>query len=182
MPIVTVFGSGKCLPDSLEYESAEKIGSLLAEAGFDIATGGYKGVMEAVCKGAKDKVRRIAVTTSVYPNKKPNDFISEHIIKDTYLERLAELVNMADAFIVLGGGTGTLLELSTVWALKERNLLGNKPLVCVGDQWNEVIQTMSFYSETVQDHTQYVFHVDDEKDAINHIINELTLMGNGAAV
>ena len=49
---IVVFGSSTCKPDSDEYRTAEELGALLAGGGFDVTTGGYSGVMEAVSKGA----------------------------------------------------------------------------------------------------------------------------------
>src|SRR6201981_2111414 len=49
---VSVFGSARSRPDSAEYETAERIGSGLASAGYAVITGGGPGVMEAANKGA----------------------------------------------------------------------------------------------------------------------------------
>jgi len=51
MPAVTVFGGSRVEPDSDEYLQAQSLGRALAERGFDVVTGGYNGVMEAVSRG-----------------------------------------------------------------------------------------------------------------------------------
>jgi uncharacterized protein (TIGR00730 family) len=171
MPIVAFFGSSKSAPDSQEYIAAEQIASLLAQSGFDIMTGSYGGIMQAALKGAMaHDVKRIGVATSELSDRKSNEFVSYLITKPSYIERLIELTLKADAFVVFPGGTGTLAELSIIWALKERKIFSNKPVVCYGDQWNEVHQIMSFYSETVVDNSGVLFNTCDVNEAANYIL------------
>jgi len=47
-PIVAVFGSSQPRRDDELYKSSLLMGELLGRLGFDVMTGGYKGVMEAV--------------------------------------------------------------------------------------------------------------------------------------
>ncbi len=146
MPTIVVFGSSLSVPYSTDYEAAEELGGKLAAKGFNIATGGYGGTMEAVLKGASEYgVKRLGVVLSK-SELKINDYVQEKIFAETYLERLNLLIELGDIFIILPGGTGTLLELSAVWALKERGFV-NKPIVCYGEIWYEMLQTMGFYSE-----------------------------------
>src|SRR3954466_4054054 len=44
---VSIFGSARTSPDDPMYAAARETGSLLAQAGFEIITGGGPGVMEA---------------------------------------------------------------------------------------------------------------------------------------
>ena len=52
--IVSVFGGSAPKPGSPAYEEAQRCGALLAQAGWTVATGGYRGVMEAVSRGAHE--------------------------------------------------------------------------------------------------------------------------------
>ena len=49
---VSVFGSARTPVDHPEYESARRLGSALAAAGFAVITGGGPGAMEAANRGA----------------------------------------------------------------------------------------------------------------------------------
>ncbi|MCX6156315.1 MAG: LOG family protein [Candidatus Kapabacteria bacterium] len=176
MSVVAVFGSSNLKKNLIDYEKAVHLGKLIAQSGYDIVTGGYDGTMEAVLKGADSyPVNKLGVTTEFFSTREKNDFVHEEIKVQTYLQRLTKMIEMADAFIFLPGGTGTLLELAAVWALKERGMFEQKPLICIGEQWSEVIQTMGFYSETVIDKFNLIKHVESIEDAIVHLNNKMNL-------
>lgn len=140
MSIVTIFGSGNLKFDDKNYLYATELGNALAESGFDIATGGYSGIMEAVLKGASaSNTRRIGVLTCDFKDKHPNPFVTEIIKTKDYLERLKRLVEIGSAYIVFDGTWGTMLEIATVIALTERQLLQKKPFICVGNKWQSII-------------------------------------------
>lgn len=173
MPIVAVFGGSQIEPESVDYELAVQVGQLLSEAGFGIATGGYYGIMEAALKGAfVSNSDCIGVTTNYFKNREKNKFVKTEIRTETYLNRLEKLIDIADGYIIFPGGTGTLLELAAVWTLRFRGVT-NKPIACVGEQWQEVIQTMCFYSEKTIEEIPLLSHFEEAKDAADFIINQL---------
>jgi uncharacterized protein (TIGR00730 family) len=140
--IVTVFGSSRAMPESNTYKQAFELGKLLAEAGFTVCNGGYGGIMEASSQGAKRfGGRTIGITAKVFEKKPANILIDEEIYTENYIERLGKLTQIADAFIVLKGGVGTLSELSLVWCM---TVIGEmrKPIILVGDSWQKVIKNM----------------------------------------
>lgn len=168
---VSIFGSALAKEGSFEYESALYIGRTLAENGIDIVTGGYTGVMEAALKGAYHlNVRKIGVTTRFYPDKNRNPYVVEEIQTETYIERLLKLLELGDAYIVLPGGTGTLAEFAIIWAFKSRGIIGDKPFACLGEQWNEIAQTMAFYSDSVVDNLSFIKIVESPDDAIDFVL------------
>jgi len=48
--VVSVFGTGRAGPGEPAYMLAEQVGRALAQAGFAIANGGYRGTMYAAAK------------------------------------------------------------------------------------------------------------------------------------
>lgn len=157
MPTVTVFGSSSAPVYSADYNSALELGAKLAAKGYDVATGAYGGVMEAVLKGASDyNVKRIGIGLND-PKREFNNYVGEKIIAGSYLERLGLLLDTGDIYVILPGGTGTLLELVAAWALKEKNL-SDKRIICVGDVWYEMFQTLGFYSERFLESATLVSH------------------------
>jgi predicted Rossmann-fold nucleotide-binding protein len=96
--------------------------------------------MEAVLKGASEfNTRRIGVTINDFKDKLPNPFVTEIIKTKDYLERLKTLVEIGSAYIVFDGSWGTMLEIATVIALTEKQLLHNKTLICVSNKWQPII-------------------------------------------
>ncbi len=178
MPIVSIFGSALAKEGSYEYDNGLYIGRLLAESGIDIVTGGYTGIMESALRGAANfGVKKIGVTTDFYPDKMKNSYVEEEIRTDSYLNRLLKILELSDAYIILPGGTGTLAEFSIIWAFKSRGIIGEKPFVCLGEQWNEIVQTMTFYSESVVDNLGFLLIVESAKDAVEFIIDRFKESG-----
>lgn len=65
--LIAVFGPGSILETDALYADAERLGAMLAEAGFAVVTGGYDGVMEATSKGARGTGgSAIGITAEVY--------------------------------------------------------------------------------------------------------------------
>ena len=78
----------------------------------------------------------IGVTCSAFGRSSANEYVSREIATDSLDQRLDTLIATAVAYIVLDGGTGTLLELAKVWELKNKGFLdGDKPIILVGEFW-----------------------------------------------
>lgn len=135
---VTVFGSAFPNNGEPEYDDAYKLGSLLAQKGFDVNTGGYRGIMEAVSKGVKENGGLATGITLSYVQSKPNIYLNKIISCNTLFERITKLIELGDAYIVLQGGTGTLLELAAVWEYLNKNLMDAKPVACHSIMWKEI--------------------------------------------
>ncbi len=135
---VTVFGSAFPKDGESEYGSAYKLGCLLAKKGFDLNTGGYMGIMEAVSKGVHENGGIAAGVTLSYVKSKPNIYLDKIISCDTLFERITKLIELGDAYIVLQGETGTLLELAAVWEFLNNGLMRTKPIACHSFMWKEI--------------------------------------------
>ena len=143
--IITVFGTSKAQPGDSVFELAETIGRLLAENGFTIANGGYSGTMLAAAKGAAETGGHvIGVTCRAFKRGKANEYVQEEIETDYLAERLAKLIELGDAYLVLPGGTGTLLELADVWEHKNKGFSNSdKPIILVGAFWQPLVGMMA---------------------------------------
>jgi uncharacterized protein (TIGR00730 family) len=147
MPVkrVCVFGSYKS-PGKKEKENIVRLGRLLAEKGFEVVSGGFGGTMEYVSRGAKEAGgKTIGVTYYKYKDvsKKPNKYIDEEIKTEDIFERIAVMMKNSDAFIVLPGGTGTLLELAACLEHINKGLLKPKPIIAMGHFWKSVLDRLS---------------------------------------
>ncbi|HEV8538621.1 MAG TPA: LOG family protein [Bacteroidota bacterium] len=139
---VTIFGSSRLRPEDPEYRIAHDLGALLAQNGYTICNGGYGGSMEATARGAKEHGgRTIGIITGMFSTT-ANPFIDTIVVTQTHAERLMKLVETGDAYVVLKGSTGTLLELAMVWEYLNKGILKNKPIIVLGEFWKPVIDTL----------------------------------------
>lgn len=143
--IIAVFGASRCLPGDPDYQAGVECGRLLAEADFSVATGGYGGIMEAVCRGAAEAGgRTIGVTApTVFPGRVgANEWVQREIKADDLVQRIGLLTSMAAGCVAMPGSLGTLAELAIAWNLAFVAPFANEfygPIVAVGDTWKQVV-------------------------------------------
>ena len=137
---ITIFGTAASRPGEPGYILAYETGRLLAQAGFAIANGGYGGTMLAAAKGAREAGgKTIGVTCSAFKRGKANEYIDDEIVTGSLDERLDTLIKLGRGYVVLPGGTGTLLELAKVWELKNKGFLEkDKPIILVGGFYRQL--------------------------------------------
>jgi uncharacterized protein (TIGR00730 family) len=142
---ITIFGTANAKSGEAAYELAYETGRLLARAGFTIANGGYGGTMLAAAKGATEAGgETIGVTCSAFKDSKANEYISREIVTKSLDERLDTLVKLGQGYVVLPGGTGTLLELAKVWELKNKGFIKeDKPIILVGGFWKPLVDLIA---------------------------------------
>lgn len=141
---IAVFGTSKAGDTDSVYQLAYQVGYGLAAAGFTIANGGYGGTMQASAQGAYAAGGRvIGVTCRAFRRGKANPYVTEEIPTDALEQRLAKLVELGDGYVVLPGGTGTLLELATIWEHKNKGFeTAGKPILVFRPFWEPVITAM----------------------------------------
>ncbi|UCC97741.1 MAG: LOG family protein [Phycisphaerales bacterium] len=170
--IVTIFGTGRAAQPDPAYSLAVDTGGLLARAGFTIANGGYGGTMLAAAKGAAEAGGEvIGVTCSAFKSGKANEYVSREIVTASLDERLDTLIRLGQAYLVLPGGTGTLLELAKVWELKNKGFLkADKPIILVGGFWKPLIDLAATDDA---DSSRYVELADGPEPAVELIVSKL---------
>jgi uncharacterized protein (TIGR00730 family) len=143
--VITIFGSGRAKPGGPACSLAYQTAKLLAQAGFTIANGGYGGTMLAAAKAvAQTGGKSIGVTCSAFKRSSPNQYISQEIVAAALDERLETLINLGHGYVVLPGGTGTLLEMAKVWELKNKGFLDRrKPIIMIGRFWKPLIELIA---------------------------------------
>lgn len=138
--VVTVFGSSRPPEGSADYEEARVLGRALAKHGFSVCSGGYRGVMEAVSRGAKEAGgKTYGVTAEFFKSASLNSWIDVEVPMKTWEERLFELIRRGDGFVACKGGTGTLVELAVVWEMLNKSVMAGKPFAVLGDFWQPVL-------------------------------------------
>ncbi len=140
---VTVFGSSQPLEGSPAYNDAYKIGQMLAEAGHCVLTGGYKGTMQAVSRGASEAGGHVIGVTTLeierWRGVTANAWVKEERKFETLHQRLHALIDGCDAAIALPGGPGTLTEIALMWNLMIVDAIHRRPLILVGIGWQSIL-------------------------------------------
>ena len=143
--------SSNSIPD-IYFTETEKLGTLLASAGYDLVYGaGNLGLMGSIANAFKKHNRSI---TGIIPQKL-NEFISpfeghhEIVITKTMSERKDNMIEKAYGFVTLPGGFGTLEEILEVITLKQLGYI-DKPITILntnGFYDNLLLQLETIYKE-----------------------------------
>lgn len=165
---ITIFGTGRAGDGDSAYKLAYNAGKLFAQAGFIIANGGYGGTMLAAAKGAAEAGGEvIGVTCSAFKQSTANKYITREIVASSLDERLDTLIKLGQAYIVLPGGTGTLLELAKVWELKNKGFIqADKPVILIGEFWKPLVDLLATDDP---DSVRHVYQVDRPEEAVKKI-------------
>src|SRR5947208_7364745 len=100
---VTVFGGSRCGADAAEYQEALQLGRLLVEAGFDVCSGGYAGVMEAISRGAHDAGGHVIGVTMTQFKSAPNPYLKKIEPSADFYARLQTLILNSVGYIAMRG-------------------------------------------------------------------------------
>jgi uncharacterized protein (TIGR00730 family) len=169
--VVTVFGSSRPTEGNEEYQLAYEVGKHIALAGFTICNGGFGCSMEASARGAKEAGGRTIGVTFDIQGRAANSWIDKNIHVPALIDRMMKLVELGDAYVVLKGGTGTLLELAAVWEFINKGLLGKKPIVIIGDFWKSVVDTLreEMLWEGVGDCTKFIHRASSPEECASFL-------------
>ena len=108
--LIAVIGGGDPPPEALQH--AEVVGRELARRGVVVVCGGLTGVMEAVCRGAKEAG---GLTVGILPGHSPSDanpYVDIPICTGMGYARNIVVVKSGQAVIAVDGAYGTLSEIA----------------------------------------------------------------------
>lgn len=156
MATITIFGSSQAKAGEADYEQARGLGCALAKAGYTICNGGYGGIMEASARGAKEGGgKTIGITTEEFGGP-PNRWIDEEIRVKKWGERLFKLIETGNAYVVLDGGTGTLVELFVVWEMSNKKFI-QKPVVILGNRSQDLVDRVRRFPQVIENPNIFFF-------------------------
>jgi predicted Rossmann-fold nucleotide-binding protein len=129
---VTIFGSARAHPGTWVYEEVKRLAGELSAMGCDIVTGGGPGLMQAANEGARaraadERVQSVGIRVDLPFEQEVNPFVQEAFEHQTFFTRLHQFVIMSDAYVVVPGGIGTVLEAMLVWQLLQVRHLHDTP-------------------------------------------------------
>jgi uncharacterized protein (TIGR00730 family) len=133
---IAVYCSSSSQIDEKFVNFAFDLGAAIADAGFDLVSGGgYISSMGAISRGARSKGGK---TIGIIPQRLVDIEFADHdndelVVVDSMRARKGKIEELADGFIALPGGLGTLEELIEIWVGR---YLGfhNKPIVILDSE------------------------------------------------
>jgi uncharacterized protein (TIGR00730 family) len=176
-PAVSVFGSARCKPGSMEWELAEQLGTALARAGYAVITGGGPGVMEAANKGATEAGGlSVGLGIELPFEQGINDWVDVGIDFRYFFARKTMFVKYAQAFVVLPGGFGTMDELFEALTLVQTHKVTRFPVVLMGlTYWQGLLDwvrgTMCAEGKISAEDLDLLCVTDDVAKAVQHIVD-----------
>jgi uncharacterized protein (TIGR00730 family) len=141
---VTIFGSARVPKDHWVYQAVRDLAAELTRLGCDIVTGGGPGLMQAANEGVLQvnptaQSGSMGIRVDLPFEQEVNAFVTEAFEHGTFFTRLHHFVLVSDAFVVVPGGIGTLLETAMIWQLLQVQKLHNTPLILVGKMYAELV-------------------------------------------
>ena len=141
---VTIFGSARIAKDHWIYTAVADVAAELTRLGCDIVTGGGPGLMQAANEGAKraDPTaigRSVGIRVDLPFEQDVNAFVTQAYEHRTFFTRLQQFVLMSDAYIVMPGGVGTVLEAMMIWQLLQVRHIEGTPLILTGKMYQDLV-------------------------------------------
>jgi len=170
---ITIFGSSLPKEGEEEFIFAYNLGKQLAQNNFDVCSGGYRGIMHAASKGASEAGgTAIGITVDLW-GAKPSEYLTKEIKCKSLPERIEKLIETGDGFVILQGGTGTLLELAFVWEMVNKKLIKRKPIVCHSIMWGKIVCVMEKQIKKEKRETGLIKPCNDVSEIIKNLISNL---------
>jgi uncharacterized protein (TIGR00730 family) len=139
---VAIFGSARATPGTFVYEEVKRVAAAFASLGCDIITGGGPGLMQAANEGATSAgaPTSVGIRVELPFEQEVNPFVAQAFEHETFFTRLHHFVIASDAFVVVPGGIGTVLETLMIWQLLQVRHVDNVPLILVGKMWQGLVE------------------------------------------
>ncbi len=174
---VNIFGSARLVESNPYYAEAEKLGSLLSQAGLSIITGGGPGIMEAANKGAYQKGGlSIGLNITLPHEQKPNKYQDINLSFRYFFVRKFMFFKHAIAFAIFPGGFGTLDEMFEAVTLIQTEKSEPFPVVLIGKAyWQGLLtwmQDVVLANNCITDIDLNLITLVDSADEAAHIIIE----------
>ena len=138
---VAIFGSARAQPGTFVYGEVKRVAAAFAAMGCDIVTGGGPGLMQAANEGATmaGAPGSMGIRVELPFEQDVNPFVGQAFEHETFFTRLHHFVIASDAFVVVPGGIGTVLEMLMICQLLQVRHVRDVPLILVGKMWKGLV-------------------------------------------
>ncbi len=162
--------------DPIYREKAAELGRVLADNGCELLYGGGNvGLMNVIAEVMKQRHRRIVgtITQHLLDMRVGRPDIDELIVVETMAERKKILEDMADAFIAMPGGVGTMDEFFEVMVLSQLRVF-DKPVALfnVNGYYDDIVRFLERATKEGFIHSEHANNIivsDDPKALLEGI-------------
>lgn len=114
-------------------EAARELGEWIAKCGHTLVYGGgdsgLMGIVAEKVHSAGNKVIGVIPGNVDFIKGRPQPYVTELIVSDNMSDRKQKMIDLADAYIALPGGVGTLDEISEVITLTKIGVFQKKSVL-----------------------------------------------------
>ena len=185
---VAIFGDSEAKKTDRHFIEAYNVAKLLGQKGYIILNGGGPGVMLAATLGGKVGGGKVEVVVIEAKKRLKNyegssedncNMADKIVYTRNYLERIDKLIKMADAYIFLKGGVGTLSEIGLAWQMAKFDYGRHKPMVFLGKEISQTIEEMVHRLEFDQIEVDLYQQTMTPEEAVEVIKNKEVVKENG---
>ena len=176
---VSIFGSARTQPESLEYRQAADFGRKIAQAGFMVITGAGPGIMQAGHEGAGPE-KSFGVNIRLPWEQGANPVIAEDeklVTFKYFFTRKLMFIRQSHAIALFPGGFGTLDEGYEALTLMQTGKAQLMPLVLVDKPggtywktWDSHIRGELLRGKLISPEDLSLYHITDRADEAVKII------------
>ena len=141
---ICVFGASSDRIENTYTEEAYELGKLMAQNGWGCVNGaGSAGLMRAVSDGVLDAGGTVigVIPQFMVDNGWGYDKLTETVVTPDMHTRKEKMAKLADAFVVLPGGCGTIEEVMEMYTWRQLGII-NKPIILLNTvgYWNPLVE------------------------------------------
>ncbi len=141
-PFLSVFGGVRVTPESWHWRVTHELCAQLGKRGWNTASGGDSGAMRAALDGALES-GSAAIAVRLNVDDEPHLCEYPHDITLVELGPRKWALEQANAYCFVGGGLGTLDELTQILAQLKTGKTTPRPMVCLGGAfWRPFFSTL----------------------------------------
>jgi uncharacterized protein (TIGR00730 family) len=177
---VTIFGSARTSPESVEYRQAVEFGRRIADAGYMVITGAGPGIMQAGHEGAGAE-RSFGANIRLPWEQSANPVIAEDkklVTFKYFFTRKLTFIRHSDALALFPGGFGTMDESFEALTLMQTGKSQLMPLVLVDKTggtywktWDKNVREHLLRNELISPEDLGLYHITDNvDDAVRYIV------------
>ena len=141
---ITVYCGSSSEIEEKYLQDTVRLGNWIGKAGHTLVYGGSNtGLMGTIADSVLEAGGKVIGIQPDVPliRKRKHTGLTEYILTETMAERKTRMIELADAFIALPGGIGTLDEISEVMALATLGIVPGKIIFYNTDGYYDLLKT-----------------------------------------